>query len=117
MSRFESIKAQASAHIRQHLGEQILYHYRNGDTHALCAIFTMADVQVSMGGEVGIDSRKPMASVRRCDMQRKPRQGDLITRRQVTYEIQQVAEEHDATFNCLLLAVDTRHGHAVRSHT
>jgi hypothetical protein len=117
MSHWESIKAQASAAVRRELGEGILYHYRDGNTQPLCAIFTMADVQVSMGGEVGIDSRKPMASVRRCDMHRKPRQGDLITRRQVTYEIQQVAEEHDATFNCLLLAVDTRHGHAVRSHT
>ena len=117
MSRWEAIKAQASAAVRRELGETILYHYREGNSQRTCAIFTIADVQVNMGGEVAIDSRQPMASLRRCDMQRRPRQGDLITRRNVTYEIKQVAEMHDATFNCLLLAVDSRHGTAVRSHT
>ena len=105
MSRWEAIKAQASAAVRRELGETILYHYREGNSQRTCAIFTIADVQVNMGG------------LRRCDMQRRPRQGDLITRRDVTYEIKQVAEMHDATFNCLLLAVDSRHGTAVRSHT
>lgn len=117
MSRWETIKAQASAAIRRELGEGVLYHYLEGHTRPMCAIFTMADVQVSMGGEVPVDSREPMVSVRRCDMDRRPRQGDMVTRRSVTYEIKQVMEQHDASFNCLLLAVDNRHARGVRSHT
>jgi hypothetical protein len=105
---WEAIKLEASGHIHRALGESVRYHYKEGYTKPLCAIFTMVDVQVSMEGQVPVDSQKPMCNIRRCDIDRKPRQRDTITRRNVTYEIQQVKEDLDASYNCLLLAIDNR---------
>lgn len=105
---WEAIKLEAAGHIHKELGEPVRYHYRDGYTKQLCTIFTMTDVQVDMGGQVAIDSQKPMCNIRRCDIDRKPRQGDTLTRRNVTYEIQQVKEELDASYNCLLLVTDNR---------
>lgn len=113
----EHLKQEAAAHIHQALGEPVAYHYLEGQTVQICAIFVMADVQVTMGGEVPIDSRQPMCSIRRCDLQRKPRQGDLITRRDATYEIKSAQPQLDASFNCMLWAVDERHAQKLRDRT
>lgn len=109
---WEAIKLEAAGHIHAAFGEPVRYHYssRQGSayTKQMCVIFTMKDVLVDMGGQVAIDSQKPMCNIRRCDIDRKPRQGDTLTRRNVTYEIQQVKEELDASYNCLLLVIDSR---------
>lgn len=115
---FEDLKNEAMACIVSELGEDVLYHYSEGHTKPVRVVFSMADVQVSMGGEVPIDSRQPMIGVRRDDIERKPKQGDLLTRRNVTYEIRGgVREMLDAGFQCALFAVDERHARAVRDRT
>lgn len=114
---FEALKQEAAGHIHQALGEAVRFHYLEGNTVDMCVVFTTADVQVTMGGEVPIDSRQPMCSIRRCDVTRKPRQGDMITRRDVTYEIKSAQPKGDAAFHCLLWAVDERHASQVRSRT
>lgn len=115
---FEALKLEAMGHIVKDLGESVLYHYIEGHTRPVRVVFSMADVQVSMGGEVPIDTRQPMIGVRRCDVERKPRQGDMLTRRNVTYEIRgPVREALDAGFKCALLAVDERQAQAVRDRT
>ena len=115
---FEDLKLEAMSHIVQALGEPVRYHFAEGNTKTICVVFTMTDVQVSLGGEVPIDSRQPMMGVRRADIDRKPRQGDLVTRRNVTYEIRgPVREMLDASFRCALFAVDERHARAMRDKT
>jgi hypothetical protein len=114
---WEALKLEASGHIHQALGEPIRYHYVNGNTVNTSAVFTMADVLVSDGGQVPIDSREPMCNLRRCNMERKPRQGDTLTRRNVTYEIKQVKEALDASWDCLLLVIDSRYANAARDKT
>lgn len=114
---FEHLKAEAASHIHSAMGEPVTYHYSEGRSTAFCAIFVMAAVQIGMGGEVPIDSRQPMCSIRGCDLQRKPRQGDLITRRNVTYEVKSVQSELDASWRCLLWAVDERHASQARDRT
>jgi hypothetical protein len=114
---WEALKQQASAAVHQTMGEPLRYQYKEGTLVELCGVFTMVDVQVDTGGETFIDSRKLAVSLRRCDMQRKPRQGDRVMRRDVVYEIQQCEENHDTGWRCLLLALDARASAAVRSHT
>lgn len=114
---WEAIKLEAADHVHAALGEKVYYHFREGTTGTVSAIFTMVDALVSMGGQVPIDSRKPMCNIRRCDIDRKPRQGDTITRRNVTYEIEQVKETMDASFDCLLLAIDSRQAKQARDRT
>lgn len=114
---WEAIKLEAARHVHAEMGEKVYYHFAEGTTGTVSAIFTMADVQVSMGGQVAVDSRKPMCNIRRCDIDRKPRQGDTITRRNVTYEIEQVKETMDASFNCLLLVIDNRQATMARDKT
>lgn len=114
---WEVIKLEAAGHVREALGEMVHYHFREGTSGTVKAIFTMADALVTMGGEVPIDTRKPMCNIRRCDIDRKPRQGDTITRRNVTYEIEQVKETMDASYNCLLLTIDARQANQSRDRT
>lgn len=115
---FELLKLEAMGHIVADLGEDVLYHYQEGYTRPIRVVFSMADVQVSMGGEVPIDTRQPMIGVRRTDIERKPRHGDSLTRRNVVYEIRgPVRETLDAGFQCPLLAADDRHARAVRDRT
>lgn len=114
---WEALKLEAAGHIHAALGEQVTFHYREGTSGTLSAIFKMTDVQVSMGGQVPVDSRKPMCNIRRCDIDRKPKQGDTLTRRNVTYEIEQVKENMDASFDCLLLTIDARQAKQSRDRT
>jgi len=114
---FESLKQEAAGHIHQELGELVRFHYLEGNTVDINVVFTTADVQVSMGGEVPVDSRQPVCRIQRSDISRKPRQGDLITRRNVTYEIKSAQPKLDASFHCLLWAVDERHAQKVRDRT
>jgi hypothetical protein len=117
MTNWEQLKTEAAGVVNQHLGEAIRYHYLKGDTASFCAVFEMVDSQVVMGGEVAIDSRAPSCTVRKCDLQRRPKHGDLVTRRDVTYEVRQCIEVLDTGFKLLLHAVDDRHAYAVRSKT
>jgi hypothetical protein len=106
---FEAIKNEASGHIHRELGEPIRYHYtRDGITKNMCGIFTMVDAVISMEGQVPVDTQKPMCSIRACDMNVRPRKGDMITRRNITYEITQVKENLSASYGCMLLLMDDR---------
>lgn len=114
---WEALKQRASAVVHSTFGEPIRYQTREGQLLNICAAFTMTDAQVSMGGEVAIDTRRPSCSIQRNQLPRRPRQGDLITRRSVTYEVTTVHETLDASYELLLLAVDSRHAVPPRSHT
>jgi hypothetical protein len=114
---FEALKLEAARHIHRELGESVRFHYQEGHTVDICVVFTTAEVQVTMGGEVPIDSRQPMCRIRRTDVTRKPRQGDMITRRNMTYEIKSAVPKLDAAFHCLLWEVDDRNAREVRDRT
>ncbi len=113
---WEALKQQSSQVVHKTFGEPLLYHYAENESETLVGVFTMVPVQVSMG-ETFIESMRPACSIQRCDMQRKPKQGDLITRRDVTYEVEQVQPTLDASFHLLLHTVDARHAKAVRQRT
>jgi hypothetical protein len=113
---WEALKQRASLTVHQTLGEDVTYHYGEIENQLLRGVFTMIPVQVQMG-EVFIDSMRPACSVLRCDVKRKPKQGDMITRRDVTYEVEQVQPTLDASFHLLLHAVDARYAQQTRDRT
>lgn len=113
----EALKQQAMRVVAQHLGEPMLYHYRGGDTQSVCGIFSIVNVEVDLGGVVPVNSRAASCSFERDPMQRRPMEGDQVTRRDVTYEVKRVADNEDSSFRCWLFAVDQRHAHSVRSRT
>ncbi|WP_137860794.1 hypothetical protein [Variovorax sp. 3P27G3] len=114
---WEQLKQEAAAVIEAEFGEPIRYQYREGQLVDICAKFTMAATDISMGGQVPISSRQPMCNIRRGVLQRKPLQGDLVTRRNVVYEVKVAEEKLDASFDVLLLAVDARHAAHLRDRT
>lgn len=117
MTDWESLKLEAASVVHQEFGEPVRYHYAEGHTAEICVVFTMATAEVSMGGQVSVESRQPMCNIKRDAIERKPRQGDLLTRRNVTYEVKSAEETLDASFNVLLWAVDSRHAQRVRDRT
>lgn len=117
MTPFERLKQTAAADVARHLGEQILFTFRDGNAVSVCAIFSIADVQIQMGGDVAVDSRAPMCNIRKCLLSRRPRQGDTVTRRDIVYEIKQVEETIDASYNCMLFSIDRRNATTQRSFT
>ncbi|WP_298702662.1 hypothetical protein [uncultured Variovorax sp.] len=114
---WEQIKQEAAAVVQAEFGEPIRFQYLEGHLVDICAKFTMATTDVSMGGQVPISSRQPMCNIRKGVLERKPRQGDLIIRRSVTYEVKAVEVKLDASFDVLLLVVDARHAAHMRDRT
>lgn len=114
---FEALKLEAAGYVQQALGEDVRYHYAEGNTTNTRAIFVIAEVDVGMGGQVPVDSSAPMCNVRRCDLQRKPRQGDMVTRRNITYEVKQAKPRNDASWDVLLMVVDNAHANNARDKT
>lgn len=114
---WEALKLEAAGHIRDALGEAVLFHYREGQTVNLTVVFTMADVQIADGGQVPVESTQPVAKIWRCDVTRKPRQGDTLTRRNVTYEVMAARPTLDAGWLCPLLVVDNAHANRPRDRT
>jgi hypothetical protein len=110
---WEALKNDAAGAIKSAFGEMITYQYKEGIIATLCGVFTMVDVQID-NGEASIDSRKPAVTLRRVDVDRKPKQGDRVTRRNVVYEVQQVEELHGTSWMCMLLEIDSRHARAQR---
>lgn len=114
---FEALKLEAGGHIREALGEPVRFHYAEGSTVDICVVFTTAEVQITMGGEVPVDARQPMCRIQRTDVTRKPRKGDLITRRNLTYEVKSAVPKMDASYHCLLWEVDDRNATQQRDRT
>ncbi|HYW57682.1 MAG TPA: hypothetical protein VE934_12020 [Polaromonas sp.] len=114
---FEALKLEAAGHAQAALGEDVRYHYAEGNTTTTRAIFVIADVEVANGGQTSVESRAPMCNIRRCDVQRKPRQGDMITRRNVTYEVKQANPRNDASWDVLLFVVANAHANSARDKT
>ena len=116
MMDFEALKLEAGGHVKQALGQWVRFHYAEGSTVDLCVVFSTADVQIA-NGEVPIDSRQPVCRIQRTDVTRKPKHGDRITRRNLTYEVKSAVAKGDTAFICLLWEVDDRHANAVRDKT
>lgn len=114
---WEALKLEAAGHIRNNLGEPVRFHYREGQTINLTVVFTMADVVVGDGGQVPVESTQPVCKIWRCDVTRKPRQGDTLTRRNVTYEIMAARPSLDGGWLCPLLVVDAAHASRPRDRT
>lgn len=114
---WEQIKQEAAGVLEGEFGEPVRFQYREGRLVDICAKFTMATTEVGMGGQVPISSRQPMCNIRRGVLERKPLQGDLITRRSITYEVKVAEEKLDASFDVLLLVVDSRHAARLRDRT
>lgn len=105
---FEAVKQRAALLIADRLGENVRYHYKRGDTVEVRAIFLLADAQVQMNGAISVDSYAPSMNIRRDLLTRKPKQGDMITRREVTYTVRGINELVDASWTVLLHVADGR---------
>jgi len=114
---FEAIKQQAAAIIADRLGENVRYHYKGGDTVLVRGIFALVDSQVVMNGTVSIDSYAPSINIRRDLLTRKPKQGDMVTRRDVTYTVRSINELVDASWTVLLHVADSRADRYPRAET
>ncbi|MDP3228515.1 MAG: hypothetical protein Q8N13_11140 [Acidovorax sp.] len=114
---WEDLKLEAAGHIRNELGEPVIFHYQEGQSVNLTVVFTMADVQIADGGQVPVDSTQPVCKIWRCDVTRKPRQGDTLTRRNITYEVLAARPSLDAGWLCPLHVVDDKYANRPRDRT
>jgi hypothetical protein len=107
MSKFADMAKRAASIVTETMGEPIVFHYSGTESVGLCAVFFVTQSEVGLG--VGIDSESYTFVIDIEKLDRKPMQGDLITARNGTFEVIEVAGNNITSWRVICHAVDTRH--------
>lgn len=112
MTRWERLtrKVAATSVRTFKVDDYVIYHYNEFQSCKICALFDSIHTDVNVGGELPIDSVEHWILVEKYVLTRKPQEGDLITRRDITYEVVQVLEDGHASYRLRLLEVDGTNG-------
>lgn len=109
MTRWELLTRRAAKTVVQtfKVDDFIIYHYRDGTSCKICAVFDSINYEANTGGEVMIDTVQHFILIEKYMLTRKPLRGDLITRRNITYEIVEIEEDGHASYRIRLHETDT----------
>lgn len=104
---FEAHVKKAASAVSRHLGLSLMYHYQEGYTKRFCAVRDFNEYEVSLG--VGIDTNTCAFAIEIAQLDREPKQGDLITHKNATYEVKHIQNDGIGIVRVACFEVDTRH--------
>jgi hypothetical protein len=90
--------------------EYVIYHYCENhqviSTCKVCAVFDSDHSSVDVGGSAMIDTHEYYMLVEKYALTRKPKTGDLVTRRNLAYRVVGIEEDGHASYRLKLHADD-----------
>ena len=90
--------------------EYVIYHYCENhqviSTCKVCAVFDSDHSSVDVGGSAMIDTHEYYMLIEKYVLTRKPKTGDLVTRRSLAYRVVGIEEDGHASYRLKLHADD-----------
>jgi hypothetical protein len=90
--------------------EYVIYHYCENQqvisTCKVCAVFDSDHSSVDVGGSAMIDTHEYYMLIEKYVLTRKPKTGDLVTRRNLAYRVVGIEEDGHASYRLKLHADD-----------
>jgi hypothetical protein len=111
-SKFIKMANKAIKKVTKTMGENIIYHYNNGSSMPMCAVFYINNQEVDLGGSMNINSVKYEFLIAKCAIDRRPVHGDTITSRNATFEVIDVIEDGISSYIAVCHSVDARYAGA-----
>ena len=105
MSRWERLTNQAAHESVKAFGASMKYEYCDGQIVNICAVPDSNHIEVSLSGEVGIDSIQPVFMIEKCTLKRAPIQGDFIHYKGDRYEVRLNEEDGFASYRITMWRV------------
>lgn len=105
MSRWEQLTNQAARASVKAFGSSMKYEYCDGQIVNICAVADSNHIEVSLSGEVGIDTVQPVYMIEKCALKREPIQGDFIHHKGTRYEVRLLEEDGFASYRILMWEV------------
>ena len=105
MSRWEQLTNKAARASVKAFGASMDYVYCDGEKITVCAVPDSNHIEVSLSGEVGIDSIQPVFMIEKCLLKRAPIQGDFILYKGDRYEVRLNEEDGFASYRITMWRV------------